>query len=496
MKRRQFLAAGAAGTASALFGCGGGDGGGGSGTMTGGPPPPTTALVEGQLLPTLPSLPNTSADPLQFTASLSAAPSQLELQSGPPAGLWLYNGAFPGPLIELREGQRVSVRVDNRLPIDTTVHWHGLPVPPDQDGSPMDPIASGGARVYAYDVPAGSAGTYWYHPHAHQTTALQVARGLAAPLIVRSSDDPLSPLPDVTLFVSGVRLDAAGQVSPMSPVDAMVGRQGEVLLVNGKRLPVHNLRPGTTQRWRILNATSAHYLRLSLEGHSLILVGTDGGLLAAPQPGLSEILVAPAQRVEVVVRVSGTPNARFRLRALRHAADSMGFGAYADDDLMTVQTSAESPVPPVALPATLRALVDPGPATTRQRLRLDQAGMGMGMGAGMGMLNFTINGRTFDPARVDLTTQAGRIEEWDIVNGTMMDHPIHIHGTQFQLLRRQSGATITPAPFAAWIDTVDVPAGESATIKVRQTMPGKRMFHCHILEHEDAGMMGILDVAP
>jgi bilirubin oxidase len=172
----------------------------------------------------------------------------------------------------------------------------------------------------------------------------------------------------------------------------------------------------------------------------------------------------------------------------------MGFGAYADDDLMTVQTSAESPVPPVALPATLRALVDPGPATTRQRLRLDQAGMGMG--AGMGMLNFTINGRTFDPARVDLTTQAGRIEEWDIVNGTMMDHPIHIHGTQFQLLRRQSGATITPAPFAAWIDTVDVPAGESATIKVRQTMPGKRMFHCHILEHEDAGMMGILDVVP
>jgi bilirubin oxidase len=276
----------------------------------------------------------------------------------------------------------------------------------------------------------------------------------------------------------------------------MVGRQGEARLVNGKRLPVHNVRAGATQRWRILNATSAHYLRLSLEGHSLTLVGTDGGLLAAPQPGQSEILVAPAQRVEVVVRVSGTPNARFRLRALRHPTDSMGFGVYADDDLMTVQTSAESPVAPVAIPATLRALVDPGPATTRQRLRLDQAGMGMGMGAGMGMLNFTINGRTFDPARVDLTTQAGRIEEWDIVNGTMMDHPIHIHGTQFQLLRRQSGATITPAPFAAWLDTVDVPAGESATIKVRQMLPGKRMFHCHILEHEDAGMMGILDVAP
>ena len=143
----------------------------------------------------------------------------------------------------------------------------------------------GGARIYTYEIPVGSAGTYWYHPHAHQTTALQVARGLAAPLIVRGGDDPLSMLPEVTLFISGVRLDGAGQVSPMSPVDAMVGRQGEALLVNGKRLPVHNVRPGATQRWRILNATSAHYLRLSLEGHTLTLVGTDGGLLAAPQPG-------------------------------------------------------------------------------------------------------------------------------------------------------------------------------------------------------------------
>jgi len=493
MKRRQFLAAGAASTASALFGCGGGGGSGGSGMMSGGPPAPRAALIEGQPLPTLPSLSNTSVDPSQFVASLSAAPAQLELATGSRTGLWLYNGAFPGPLIELREGQRVSVRVENRLSIDTTVHWHGLPVPPDQDGSPMEPIPAGDTRAYTYDIPAGTAGTYWYHPHAHQTTALQVARGLAAPLIVRSSDDPLAMLPDVTLFVSGVRLDAAGQVSPMSPVDAMVGRQGETLLVNGKRLPVHNVRPGTTQRWRVLNATSAHYLRLSLEGHSLTLVGTDGGLLSAPQPGQSEILVAPAQRVEIVVRISGTPNARFRFRALRHATDSMGFGVYADEDLMTVQTSAESPAAPVALPATLRALGDPGPATAHQRLQLDQGGMGMG--AGMGMLNFTINGRTFDPTRVDLTTQVGRIEAWDIVNNTMMDHPIHIHGTQFQLLRRQSGATVTAAPFPAWLDTVDVPAGESATIKVRQTMPGKRMFHCHILEHEDAGMMGVLDVA-
>jgi suppressor of ftsI len=490
MKRRQFLAASAAGSVSALIGCGGGGGGGGGGMMSGSPPAPGAALVEGQPLPMLPSLANASVDPSQFTASLSAAPAQFELVSGARTGLWLYNGVFPGPLIELREGQRVSVRVDNRLPIDTTVHWHGLPVPPDQDGSPLDPIPAGSTRMYSYDVPVGSAGTYWYHPHAHQTTALQVAQGLAAPLIIRSGDDPLAMLPEVTLFVSGVRLDATGQVSPGSAIDAMVGRQGETLLVNGKRVPVHSVRPGTTQRWRILNATSAHYLRLALEGHSLALVGTDGGLLAAPQPGLAEILVAPAQRVEVVVRVSATQNTRFRLRALRHVTDHMGFGQYVDEDLLTLQTSAELPDTPVTLPAVLRAIVAPGPATARQRLQLDQGSMGTG--AGMGMLNFTINGRTFDPGRVDLTTQVGRVEEWDIANNTMMDHPIHLHGTQFQLLRRQSGSTITAAPFPAWLDTVNVPSGESATILVRQAMPGKRMFHCHILEHEDAGMMGVL----
>ena len=173
-----------------------------------------------------------------------------------------------------------------RLPQDTTVHWHGLPVPPDQDGSPMDPVRPGASRTYEFDVPPGTAGTYWYHPHAHQTTAEQVAHGLAAPLIVRADDDPLAHLPEVTMFVSGLRLDANAQISANTPMDWTLGRQGETLLVNGGRMPVHTVRPGTTQRWRILNATSARYLRIALEGHALTLVGTDGGLLAAPLAGL------------------------------------------------------------------------------------------------------------------------------------------------------------------------------------------------------------------
>ena len=140
---------------------------------------------------------------------------------------WLYNGLFPGPLVDVREGDRVRIALENRLAIDTTAHWHGLPVPADQDGNPMDPVRPGATRVYEFDIPAGAAGTYWYHPHAHGTTAEQVSMGLAAPFIVRAAQDPLAHVPEVTMLVTGIRLDANGQVSPNGPMDFSVGRQGE-----------------------------------------------------------------------------------------------------------------------------------------------------------------------------------------------------------------------------------------------------------------------------
>ena len=489
MKRRDFLGLTVAGMGSFLPGCGGGGGAGMGGPML---PPAASgaALSQGQPLRTLTPLANESAAAGQFSATLEAAPASMQLLEGRPTPLWLYNGLFPGPLVDVREGDRVRITLRNRLALDTTVHWHGLPVPADQDGSPMDPVAPGAARVYEFDIPAGTAGTYWYHPHAHGTTAEQVSRGLAAPFIVRAASDPLAGIPEVTMLVTGIRLDGSGQVSPNGPMDFTVGRQGEQLLVNGGRLPVHTVRPGETQRWRILNATSAHYLRLALDGHAFTLVGTDGGLLGAPVGPLGEILVAPAQRVEVVVTASATPGARFVLRALRHATDSMGMGVYATEELLTLSTTTDPAVAAFPLPATLRPVAEPGTGAARKRLALTQSGMGM-MG---GMFGFLINGRAFDMNRVDLVSTAGETESWDIVNDTLMDHPIHIHGTQFQLVSRESAGRVTAAPYRAWIDTVDVPAGTTATIRVRQDLPGKRMVHCHILEHEDAGMMAVLEV--
>jgi bilirubin oxidase len=454
------------------------------------PASPGATLVEGQPLRSLSPLANTSGVAGQFRAAIAAEPAAMTLVAGKSTALWLYNSQFPGPVVDAREGDHVRITVENRLAIDTTVHWHGLPVPPDQDGSPMDPLPPGARREYEFDLPAGSAGTYWYHPHAHGTTAEQVSRGLAAPFIVRAEGDPLSAIPEVTLLVTGIRLDGGGQISPNGATDFAVGRQGEQLLVNGGRLPVHAVRPGATQRWRILNATSARYLRLSLDGHTLTLAGTDGGLLASPVGGLAEILVSPAQRVEVIVTASTSPNARFTLRALRHVSDAMGMGTYANEDLLTLATTAEAPASAIAIPAILRPMATLGPEVARKRVTLTQTGMGM-MGGASG---FLINGRTFDMNRVDLVSTVGEMETWDIVNETMMDHPIHIHGTQFRLLSRTSSGIVTPAPYAARIDTVDVPAGTTATIGMRQDFAGKRMVHCHILEHEDAGMMAVLDV--
>jgi suppressor of ftsI len=358
----------------------------------------------------------------------------------------------------------------------------------------MDPVPVGASRVYEFDLPTGSAGTYWYHPHPHLNTAEQVARGLAGPLIIRAGDDPLAHVPEITLFITGVRLDANAEISADNAIDWTVGRQNELLLVNGGHRPIHTVRPGATQRWRILNATASRHFRLALEGHELTLVGTDGGLLGAPIGGLTEILVAPAQRVEVVVTVNATPNARYRLQALQYETDYLGLGTYADVDLLTLATSAEASDAPLVIPASLRPIADLGVASDSRRVELSEVtGLCTRSGA---TVTFLINGRIFDPDRVDLVTTVGRVELWEIVNNTAMAHPFHIHGTQFQLVSRQIGTVLTPAPYLAWIDTVLIPSQHTATIKVRQMLAGKRMFHCHILEHEDNCMMALLDVLP
>lgn len=500
-RRTLLLAAGAGGLLTA---CGGGDGSGSgvvmnpspaTGTGTGSVPQGTTpALTEGQPLRSLARLANTSTTPGVFEASLTAAPVDLELVSGFRTTFWAYNGTVAGPLIEATEGDRVRITFVNGLSQESTVHWHGMPVPAAQDGSPMDPVPPGATRVYEFTLPADCAASYWYHPHPHRVTHEQVFRGLAGAFIVKPRVDPLPPgLIDIPLVISDLRLDAAYRIAPNVGMDYLLGREGDLLMVNGGQRPVLAAAPAAAYRLRFFNATNARYLRLAFDGTPMTLIGTDGGLLAAPVAGMSQVLLAPGERAEVVVSF----NADTVLRALPYDRGSMMMGmgglTRTSDAILAVRVQGPA-VATIALPSTLRPIV-PLPAQIRtQRFEFGPSMMTGGM-TGMTMGAFTINGRSFDMNRIDATARVGAVELWEIVNPTQMDHPFHLHGTQFQIVERVRSGVATPAPYPAWKDTVNVARGETVRLKVKQDMPGLRMYHCHILEHEDQGMMGVLSVS-
>jgi len=456
-------------------------------------------LTAGQPLPDLVRLANTSTTPNVFEATLIAERAGKTLLAGRSTEFWTYNGLVPGPMIEVFEGDTVRIRLENRLSQETTVHWHGLPVPPDQDGSPMDPVAPGASRLYEFTLPIGSAGTYWYHPHPHRRTAEQVFRGMAGLFVVRSRTDPVpADIQEKLLVISDLRLASDGSIPADTPMDWQNGREGNYVLVNGRFRPTLGINPGQSQRWRILNATNARYLRLALSGHTFTLIGTDGGLLQSPVPGLDEILLAPAQRVEVIVTAGLTAGASAVLQSLPYERGTMGLGMMGVGSstipLLTVNYS-QSAVLPIAIPTELRPIAPLGVPAAYKHLVLS-SGMGMGMMGGGGMMQFLIDGKSFDPARVDLTSRVNVVEQWTVENRSSMDHPFHLHGTQFQVVSRTRGGTTILESTLAWRDVINVAAFESVVFKVVQSQLGMRMYHCHILEHEDQGMMGVLQVVP
>ncbi|MDS0795864.1 multicopper oxidase family protein [Burkholderia pseudomultivorans] len=465
------------------------------------------ALPAGAPLASLRTLANESREPGLFRATLVAQPVARPLLRGArPTTFWQYgagaDGPVVGPLIDVREGDTVEIRFVNKLPQPSTIHWHGLPVPPEQDGNPSDPVAPGASRVYRFTLPKGSAGTYWYHPHPHMMTAEQVFRGLAGPFVVRAADDPLAGWPERHLFVSDLKLARDGTIPPNDMMDWMNGREGQFALVNGARRPRIDVEGD--ERWRVWNACSARYLRIAFDdGRSFAHVGTDGGLFDAPRT-VTSLLIAPGERAELLVR-AGDRASRAVLLAAEYDRRKMamshddGHGSLPPDPALPLADVAFAPAAPRALPATLRtvpALGEPVANKTvafGEEMDMDAMMKGAAQGRLAGM-RFTINGETYAPHRATLTSRRGDVERWTIRNTTDMDHPFHLHGTQFQVIERASDGARTPEPFRAWRDTVNVRSGETVTILTTQDMPGERMFHCHILEHEDLGMMGTLKV--
>jgi len=447
--------------------------------------------------------------------ALSAQEGTEEFFPGRPSETFGYNGSYLGPTLRMHRGDDVQVSVANSLAEATTVHWHGLIVPAQLDGGPHQLIAPGATWRPVLPVRQPAA-TLFYHSHVHGETARQVYRGLAGVLIVADDAEAALELPseygvdDIPVVLQDRQFENGRLVLPSGMMTVMEGRRGDTFLVNG--IPDAFVRvPPRRIRLRLVNGANARIYRLSFDdGRQFHWIATDGGMLEAPVE-LRELDLAPGQRAEILVDFSGggsamletAADANLPMMGMRgRARDSLGAGRQA---VLEIEAGAPGAAP-MPMPAHLALLegADPSRAVKRRRFVLD---MGMGgmtgggmmgrgmmgrgmmgggmMGGGMGM---GINGRAFDMARVDERVRLGDTEIWE-VSGEMMAHPFHVHGVHFEVLSR--GGARPGVLDQGLRDTVLV--REPVELLVRFTQPAVEapfMYHCHILEHEDNGMMG------
>lgn len=441
-----------------------------------------------------------------------AQPSSAVINGGS-VSLLTY-GSYPGPTLRVRSGETVRLNFTNNLPEVTNLHLHGLHVSPSVD-DPLAEIQPGESRLYEFMLPNFSSGTFWYHPHLHGKVAEQLYAGLLGTIIVEGPADLLPELreaEDHLLVLKDFSFDN-GAISPFTMMDWMNGKEGDVLTVNGLVQPTLQARKGTL-RLRVLNASNARYYRLALEEHPLYLIATDGGLIEKPVE-LSELLLAPGERAEVLVQlregrfnlqslpydrgaqmmmgdtgsmdmggmdIEGMEMGGMEMEGMEMSGDMMPLGAGRLETLLTIV--APGGLEPLPLPTSLarvETLDLSRAATTRQFV----------FGENMMQAEFFINDKAFDMNRVDVSAKLDTLEIWELVNNTDMDHPFHLHTYPFQIVSRNGRSE----PFRAWKDVVNVKEGETVQIAVPiTTFTGKTVYHCHIVEHEDRGMMGILEV--
>ncbi|WP_329183447.1 multicopper oxidase family protein [Actinacidiphila glaucinigra] len=406
---------------------------------------------------------------------------------------WGFNGTSPGPTLRVRPGDMLRVRLVNHIDQPTNLHTHGLHVSPSGNSdNPFITIEPGGSHDYAIRIPAGHpAGTFWYHPHHHGTVADQIFAGLVGALLVEGAEGK-TDLPvngDRLLVVTDTTLDGAGRVASPTMMARMTGREGELVLVNGQHQPVITAAPGSLQRWRVINGCVSRVLALRLDGHRLTQVALDGVFLRAPVDR-DRVVLAPGNRTDLLVRPAGSG----RYALVSDPYDRGGLGMMGSRPttsgpvtLATLATAGSATTTP-AVPATLPApAVSQGSVTGKRRLTF---AMGTGR-TDMGGMRFTIDGRTYDPDRNDQSVALGAVEEWTVVNTSPMDHPFHLHVWPFHVLAGSAGMP----PAGVLQDVVLVPARGWVRLRIPfSDFTGRSVFHCHILDHEDLGMMATVNV--
>ena len=423
--------------------------------------------------------------------SLVATPARVAYLPGKPADVWAFRdgaradgaASVPGPLLEVQVGDRVIVHFRNELAEETTIHWHGLRVPPMSDGTPVAqmPVPPGG--TFDYEFRTEDAGTFWYHPHMRAD--VQIERGLHGMVVVHGGAR-VDVSADRVFVLDDVKLESTGKLSETTEaLDMMLGRQGNVLLVNGAQGSSISAGAGARERWRFVNAANGRYFNLAMPGRSFLVIGWDGGLL--PRPYQDErLLIAPGERYEVLVTLGGAPGDKLVLQTLHydrgHEIPDPG-----PVDLMPIELGPGSTTPLGELPTVWGNDVTlPVDARTPTReLVLSEKE------AGLAEPQFFINNERYP----EITPTQGRqddVEIWSIRNDAEMDHPFHLHGMFFRVLDLDG----VPPEHVGWKDTVNVPQRRTLRFAVRYGAPGRWMYHCHILEHAERGMMGELSLLP
>ncbi len=455
-----------------------------------------------------------NAETLDFGLTAQAGESQfLQGLSTPTIG---FNGAFLGPTLRFRKGKDVSISVDNRLGEPTTVHWHGLHVPANVDGGPAQVIDAGSAWNVRFQI-MQKAGTFWYHSHLMGKTGEQVYRGLTGMIIIDDDESAALDLPsnygvdDIPLIVQDRRFNEDGSFRYVGMHrDVMTGVYGNRILVNGTGSPMFVPTTGKV-RFRILNAANARSFNFAFDdGREFDYIASDGGLLQQAVR-LRNIELAPAERAEIVVDFSdgrpanlmsvpidsSSPYAPQGMMGNMLRMNEATYSILALEPQSSLERSANLP----RVFTSISRIEESEAVRTRQFTLAMPMGMGMmgrgqgGRGAGRSMSmgsEFTINGESMDLNVVNERVSAGDTEIWEIHNDSMMMHPFHIHHGQFQILDRDG---VAPAAHeAGFKDTLRVGPGQTARFIMRfEDFPDPQsayMYHCHILEHEDNGMMG------
>ena len=458
-----------------------------------------TSLVTGAVMAPV------SAHATEWTKEfdLTAMPGRAALV-GPPysdTAVWSYNGSVPGPTVRARQGDRIRIAVGNELAEETTIHWHGIRVPNGMDGVPhltQMPIGPGESFIYEFDVP--DAGTYWYHPH--QRSHEQVGRGLTGALIVEERD-PIRVDRDLLWLLNDWRLQPDAQISDDFGNFRDVshnGRIGNTVTINGRIMGDFAVRRGERIRLRLVNAANARIFGLEFQGHRPMVIAFDGQPVEPHEPDGGKVVIGPAMRVDLVIDMTGRPEQRYSVvdsfyRGQEYRLLDLVYGA---ESVRRKLLESSIALPPNTMPepdfanaerhdvifgggmmgGMMTAIMDGRQVTMSDMMR---------QGMAWAVNGAVATGHGHDPV---LTLDRGRTCLLALHNDTAWHHPIHLHGHSFRVVSRNE----QPTRYREWQDTVMLEPRERAEIAFVADNPGDWMLHCHILEHQAAGMASVLRV--